>query len=136
MQRWHKIISMKNLIFLLLSVVSLLACAQQKPSFTNVSVEQSAKILSKKDITILDVRTPAEWKTGIIEGAQLVNFYSEAFEADILKLDKEHPIFVYCKSGGRSAKAADILAKNGYTVYNLEGGMGAWSAAGKASTKP
>lgn len=127
---------MKNLLFLLLSVFSLLACAQQKPGITNVSVEQSAKIIENKDIAILDVRTPAEWKTGIIEGAQLVNFYSEAFEADILKLDKEHPVFVYCKSGGRSAQAANILAKNGYTVYNLQGGMGAWSAAGKAIVKP
>jgi rhodanese-related sulfurtransferase len=86
---------------------------------------------------ILDVRTPDEWNEGIIEGATMANFYGSDFEAQLLKLDKEKPIAVYCKVGGRSGKAMAQMQKLGFKeVYNLDGGMDAWKGAGKPTVKP
>ena len=86
---------------------------------------------------ILDVRTPEEWAEGIIEGATMMNFYDDDFEAQLEKLDKEKSVAVYCRSGGRSGNAMDMMAKNGFkVVYNLEGGTTAWEAASKPTVKP
>jgi len=86
---------------------------------------------------ILDVRTPDEWSEGVMEGATLANFYDSDFEAQLLKLDKEKPVAVYCKVGGRSGKAMAQMNKLGFKeVYNLDGGMDAWKSAGKPTVKP
>jgi phage shock protein E len=86
---------------------------------------------------LLDVRTPDEWNEGIIEGATMSNFYDEGFEASISTLDKEKPVAVYCKSGGRSGKAMSLMNKLGFKeVYNLDGGIGAWNKASKPTVKP
>ncbi|MFT4545283.1 MAG: rhodanese-related sulfurtransferase [Bacteroidia bacterium] len=86
---------------------------------------------------LLDVRTPDEWNEGIIEGATMSNFYDEGFETSLSTLDKEKPVAVYCKSGGRSGKAMSIMNKLGFKeVYNLDGGIGAWNKASKPTVKP
>lgn len=86
---------------------------------------------------ILDVRTPDEWNEGIMEGATMANFYNSDFEAQLLKLDKEKPVAVYCKVGGRSGKAMAQMNKLGFKeVYNLNGGMDAWKKAGKPTVNP
>ena len=86
---------------------------------------------------ILDVRTPDEWNEGIIEGATMANFYESDFETQLLKLDKEKPVAVYCKVGGRSGKTMAQMQKLGFKeVYNLDGGMDAWKGAGKPTVKP
>ncbi|MBW3517872.1 rhodanese-like domain-containing protein [Flavobacterium sp. NKUCC04_CG] len=78
---------------------------------------------------MLDVRTAAEFKEGHIEGAKNIDFLQDDFEANTAQLDKNQPIYVYCKSGGRSAKAIEKLRKQGFTnLYELEGGYGAWKA--------
>ena len=80
--------------------------------------------------TILDVRTIDEYEQGHIEGAQMADISSSAFQYVIAKLDKSKSVFVYCLSGGRSSQAADALASAGFTsIYNLDGGMLAWNMA-------
>lgn len=93
----------------------------------------SKKIKATPNAQILDVRTPEEYATGHIENSDNVNWLSNSFVLRTDKYDKTKPVFVYCKSGGRSAKAANKLAELGFTtVYNLEGGMLKWEAAGLA----
>jgi len=69
---------------------------------------------------------------GIFEKAVNMDVTSDDFESKIATLDKEKPVMVYCKSGGRSAKAASILKENGFKqVYDLDGGMIGWNDANK-----
>lgn len=80
---------------------------------------------------LLDVRTPAEFAQGHIEGATLVPVDEVKSRASELPADKSTPLFVYCRSGNRSATASAVLADLGYTdVHNLAGGILDWTAAG------
>lgn len=93
----------------------------------NVDVAKAKELIAQK-ITILDVRTPQETSQGKIEGAICIDFYSDTFAAEVDKLDKTKPILVYCRSGGRSASAGQLLEGKGFSqVYNLLGGYSAWS---------
>lgn len=86
--------------------------------------------------TLLDVRTPEEWAEGIIKGAEKIDFYDDNFSKNIEKLDKSIPVFIYCRSGGRSSEAATILKEKGFSkVYNLEGGISAWIEDGNEVVK-
>lgn len=96
----------------------------------NVNVEEFASHFESAQI--LDVRTPGEWSEGVIEGAILADFYKDSFKAELEKLNKNKPVTVYCKSGGRSGQAMGMMNEMGFKeVYNLKGGIGAWNSAGK-----
>jgi thioredoxin 1 len=130
---------MKKLILYSLFVFGFMAsCAQnnvEEPKVSQeiktISVEEfSEKLNSIKEKLILDVRTPGEVATGAISGAVAIDYNDSQFETEIDKLDKSKSIFLYCKSGGRSGAALEILKEKGFnSVYNLQGGMMAWSAA-------
>jgi len=101
----------------------------------NVNVEEFTQHIGNAQI--VDVRTPAEWNEGIVEGAIMNNIYEDDFEKQLEKLDKEKPVAVYCKVGGRSGQAMGKMNKLGFKeVYNLDGGMDAWKSAGKPTVKP
>lgn len=87
-------------------------------------------------VQLVDVRTPGEWNQGIIEGAMLYDISSADFEKNIATLDKKKPVYVYCAVGGRSGNASSQLKKMGYKVYDLKGGMGAWSSKKMPTVKP
>ncbi|MEK7951035.1 rhodanese-like domain-containing protein [Luteolibacter soli] len=100
-----------------------------------VKIEQAEKQITD-GVQILDVRTPDEWKEGHLEKAKLVTLSKEGFvEKAKAELDPKKPVLVYCKSGGRSAKAAKQLREAGFTVYDLDGGITAWQKAGKPVVK-
>lgn len=87
---------------------------------------------------LLDVRTPAEFASEHIDQAKNINWMDNNFTTQVEKLDKSKPVFVYCKSGGRSESAAEKLEQLGFTtVYELQGGILKWEAAGllKPNTK-
>lgn len=77
---------------------------------------------------ILDVRTPEEYEEKHIPNSKLINVQeSQAFVDEIQKLDKSKSYYVYCRSGGRSAMAANIMEQMGFSdVANLEGGITDW----------
>lgn len=78
-------------------------------------------------IQLVDVRTPEEFASGHLENAVNINFYSDDFKDRINELDKEKEVYLYCRSGGRSAKAAKDLEAMGFKkVYDLEGGILKW----------
>lgn len=84
-------------------------------------------------VQLVDLRTPAELQqTGIIRGAQTINYNGPDFEAQIKKLDPGRPVVLYCAAGSRSARAQEDLKKWGFkTVYNYTGGMNDWKARNK-----
>lgn len=89
------------------------------------------KIAATPKPQILDVRTPEEFTAGHIDNAENVNWLGDSFVAGAEKLDKTKPVFVYCKSGGRSQSAAEKLKELGFTtIYQLQGGILKWDAAG------
>ncbi len=109
---------------------------EQQEVIVDVTVEQFKTLLVEEGGTILDVRTPEEWAEGSIANAEKMNFYDDNFASQVESLDKTKPVFVYCKLGGRSSSAAEVLEQNGFSkVYNLDGGITAWKDAGNAVEK-
>jgi adenylyltransferase/sulfurtransferase len=78
------------------------------------------------DLDLVDVREPHEWQIGRIDGARLAPL--SAFADALRTLDSARDVVVYCKSGGRSARAVRALQTAGFRrVWNLEGGILRWS---------
>ena len=85
---------------------------------------------------ILDVRTKEEWNEGHLKGAKLVTVTEEGFlDKAKTALDSKQPVVVYCRSGRRSALAAEQLRAAGFTVHDMQGGITAWIEAGKPIDK-
>lgn len=77
---------------------------------------------------VVDVRTKKEIKAnGMIDGAMNIDFNASYFKEEILKLDKNTAIMVYCRSGNRSGKAAKLLKDWGFKkIYDMDGGYNAY----------
>ncbi|MDD5757536.1 MAG: rhodanese-like domain-containing protein [Desulfobulbaceae bacterium] len=85
-------------------------------------------IQQKKDLLIIDVRSPEELREGKIENSTLIPFM------DIMRgnytIPQDRPLLLICAVGGRSYAAMQILAHKGYKeIYNLQGGIAAWKQA-------
>lgn len=101
-------------------------------STISVSDFQGKLTASAKGAQLVDVRTPEEYADGHLKGAVNININSGDFEQQLGKLNKDVPVFVYCRSGGRSARAASKMESMGFKkVYDMDGGITAWGAAGK-----
>jgi rhodanese-related sulfurtransferase len=87
---------------------------------------------------IVDVRTREEYAGGCLDKAVRVEWPDKDFTKEVAaKLDSSKPVLVYCRSGGRSAGAAEELVKLGFKkVCDLEGGILAWKKAGKPVVTP
>jgi len=89
--------------------------------------EFDQKLSEVNDAQLVDVRTPQEYSGGTIGNAVNMDYYAEDFKQQISKLDKDKPLFVFCKKGGRSASSANICKGLGFKeIYDLEGGYTAW----------
>ncbi|WP_027136605.1 rhodanese-like domain-containing protein [Gaetbulibacter saemankumensis] len=83
--------------------------------------------INKKSIQLIDVRTPGEYQSGHIKGAKNIDIFSPSFTSQIENLNKEKPVYVYCRSGARSSRASKKLNKLGFTaIYDLSGGYLNW----------
>jgi rhodanese-related sulfurtransferase len=91
-------------------------------------------IKEKKNLQLIDVRTPAEYAEGHLAKAKLIPL--QELEERLAEIDKGKPILLYCRSGHRSWMALRILLDKGYTqTKDIEGGINAWTAAGLPVTK-
>lgn len=126
-------------IFILLSLLSFVSCAQNKQSdmvALNIEAKDFKKQIEGTEIILLDVRTPNEVTNGFIPGAFFVDYFSADFDDKINNLNKSKPVFVYCASGNRSGKAMKKLTDLGFKeVYNLVGGFNQWQALDYPITK-
>lgn len=81
------------------------------------------------DFYILDVRTPSEFETGHIKGANNINFSSSDFDSLINKLNRNKIYLIYCQSGSRSTQAFNLMKSLHFReLYNLTGGFGSWKS--------
>ena len=84
---------------------------------------------------MLDVRQPHEVAAGAIPGAESVPLHT--LPARLHELDRDQTLVLVCRSGNRSAQACAFLQQQGFDkVYNLRGGMIAWTAANQADGLP
>jgi rhodanese-related sulfurtransferase len=101
---------------------------------TRVDVSRFNEVVTSAGTQVIDVRTPAEFAAGHLANAVNIDFEAPTFSDEIGKLDKSATYAVYCRSGNRSRTAAQQMANAGFTtIYELEGGITAWTAAGLAT---
>ena len=95
--------------------------------------ETYKKEIAKEEVQLVDVRTPKEYKGGHLAKAVNIDFFHHgSFRTAFEKFDKEKPVYLYCRSGQRSLKAAKKLISWGFTkVYDLEGGILNWQKTEK-----
>ena len=123
---------MKNNFFLLICCTSLLTACSSNAQQTNLSVPEFEKAIAQKNIQIVDVRTPGEYQSGHLGDAFLADWNNpKEFLERAKALDKSKPVYTYCLSGARSHEATQWLRQNGFTAYNLTGGISAWKRADK-----
>ncbi|CAN5878804.1 molybdopterin-synthase adenylyltransferase MoeB [soil metagenome] len=101
------------------------AAAEHENKVPEISVQELNAKMENGGINVLDVREPHEYEVANI-GAPLIPLgeLPQRYE----ELDRDQPLAVHCKTGGRSAKAVQLLQERGFeNVYNVEGGITAWS---------
>ena len=124
---------MKKLVFLLLAVMMLTACGQDKENnqgaeYVNITAEEAKRIMdSEEGYIILDVRTQEEYDQGHIPGAIVISHEEITEKAEDVLTDKDQLILVYCRSGRRSKIAAEALVELGYTNIKEFGGIIDWT---------
>ena len=125
----HRIISWLTAILLLFFAQS---CASPTTTYKTLSAGETHAFLAQTpDAVILDVRTPDEFKseTGHLPKAMLLPVQDLELRIGELSAKKKQTFIVYCRSGSRSKRASEILAAQGFTIFNLDGGIMAWLSA-------
>jgi len=133
----------KNIkLFITVLSFTIISCAQNSNKnevkdneTTVIQTQQLVELISPKelksklgDIQLIDIRTPGEYAEGYIKGAININFFDSDFNDQMSKLKKEKEIYIYCRSGNRSGKAAAKLKEQGFTkIYDLQGGILNWN---------
>ena len=98
-----------------------------QPPKVEVLKKLEYQALIAEGYTILDVRTPEEFKEGHIQWAQNINIKDDNFITAIQKLSPSETLLVYCRSGRRSLYAAQVMVSFGFQkIYDLEGGFLNW----------
>ena len=121
---------MKILLHFLTSILLISCLNTNSQIIENIEVLQFYQAINKIDEIVIDVRTPQEFYSGHIEDATNIDFYADDFLGKLKILRKDVPIYVYCRSGGRSSRAAKKMAELGFLkVYNLIGGIEEWHLA-------
>lgn len=91
----------------------------------NISVQEAQTAISDGDVQFLDVRMPAEFEEAHAKNA--VNMPLNSVEGRLKELKKDDPVYLICRTGSRSAAAAEILKNNGFQkIYNINGGTVDW----------
>jgi len=131
--------TLRTVLIAALAAVALSACssggteaAASPPAFdgSHVSASSFAAATEVEGVTVLDVRTPAEYAEGHLPGAVNVDVEDATFPDKIAQLDPGADFAVYCRSGNRSRVAVEFMTQAGVThTVGLEGGIGAWKGS-------
>ncbi len=87
-----------------------------------------AERIADPHIQLIDVRETEEHAAGRIAGGRLIELGRLSDEAT--SIDRDRPVIFYCRSGARSAMAAQAFAQAGYDAHNMAGGLLQWAASG------
>lgn len=124
--------TLASLVVAIVAAVTLSACSSEPsgpPAFdgTHVSASQFAAATQVDGVTVIDVRTPAEFAQGHIPGAINMDVQGPDFAQQVARLDPQGKYALYCHSGNRSRLAQDYFTQVGVTMtVGLDGGIGAW----------
>ena len=120
---------MKKVVFLFLITITTFTCYSQNVKNIILDVADYKELVLDKNVQLVDVRTPKEYQEGSIEDAINIDYFDQdKFKTAFEKLDKNKPLYIYCRSGNRSQKSAKLLVDLGFTeIYDLKGGYIAWS---------
>jgi len=126
-----------KILGVLLLLFSFTSCIKKQVEGVQVvDVVKYEKQLKSPEVQLIDVRTPEEYSQGHIEKARNINIMDDDFDAQVALLDKNKPVMIYCKSGGRSARASERLKELGFTnITDLEGGITNWKSEDKPIVK-
>ena len=123
---------MKKLLSILLAMLVLTACGQNKENkqeaiYMNITAQEAKKIMdTEQDYIILDTRAQTEYDEGHIPGAIVIPHDEIKEKAESVLKDKDQLILVYCRSGRRSKLASEDLVELGYTNIKEFGGIIDW----------
>ena len=127
--------NIKTALFALPALLGLNACAPAAEAAYQTVDVAALHAAQAAGSYVLDVRTPAEYAEGHIEGATLIPL--QELNTRTAELPKDRDIYVICRSGNRSAQASELLTGAGFErINNVAGGMGAWQAAGYPVVRP
>lgn len=113
-------------VFLLL--ISFASCGQS--TVHSLKPEAFKYEMQKNPGTLIDVRTSEEYAEGHLPNAINIDFYDDDFAQKVKKQAGSQPVYLYCKVGGRSSKALQMLEKDSLPGVHLKGGIEAWQEAG------
>jgi len=118
----------KRLILLIFIIVSNINYAQDVKNII-LDINDYKEVVVGKNVQLVDVRTPKEYQEGFIDDAINIDYFNqEKFSPAFEKLDKNKPLYLYCRSGNRSQKSVKLLLDLGFIeIYDLKGGYIAWS---------
>ncbi|WP_068588458.1 rhodanese-like domain-containing protein [Cochleicola gelatinilyticus] len=122
----------KSLLIIFVALLALYSCQQKSSAVTKMTpTEVNNSFYTSEDAQLIDVRTSQEFTVSHLKDAQNICVTNDDFEEKVKNLDKNKPVYLYCKKGGRSAKAAEILADMGFKeIYDLQGGITNWEESG------
>ncbi|MGB0154931.1 MAG: rhodanese-like domain-containing protein [Verrucomicrobiales bacterium] len=144
---------MKNWIFVCVLALGLVGCREKTDSETSpedakseatagsesteIKADELAEMLqARPGLVVIDIRTPAEFAEGHIEGAINIDFLDAGFAEAIARIDTSAPTAFHCRSGGRSGQAKPVFEALPFAeLYHFSGGSIAWSDAGKPMVK-
>ncbi len=119
-------------ITLLLLLIGIIGCSSE-PKYDNITLiepDEMLELMQTEDVQLVDVRTLKEFNEHYIKDAENIVF-DDNFDQKLEGLKKDKPIIVYCRSGRRSARCAEILAQKGFKkIYDLKGGITQWMKEG------
>ncbi len=91
---------------------------------TVLSPEEFKENIFNKRVQLVDVRTPREFQSSHIKGAKNIDFLAGSFKTEFNKLNKNKPVYIYCRTGSRSRHASNKLYDMGFKeIYDLKGGI-------------
>ncbi len=97
----------------------------------DIPVADATEMIRSGEVVLVDVRSTDEFSSGHIDGALNIDVNSPGFEEKVDQLDKSKKYVVYCHSGRRSARSAEIMVDHGFVaVYNILGGISEWKSQG------
>jgi phage shock protein E len=100
------------------------SCSQPQQDGTAIKTITATeyKEQAKKEGILVDVRTTQEFEAGHLAGASNADYLDGTFTKSIKDWDKEKTYYLYCKSGNRSSKAAQLMQEAGFkNIYNIGG---------------
>ena len=90
--------------------------------------QEVRELHERGDVQLIDVRQAHEHEAGRIAGDRLIELGELSVQAG--SIDRDRPVVFYCRSGSRSAMAAEAFGTAGYDAHNMAGGLLAWQASG------